>query len=121
MRKTLATLALTGAMVLSGCERINQPKEYTTIKGTVFSERYMPASGGGFMNAGKDSQYSFSLDTKNGRKAFEVVNHIRSDSPKKESIDAMIDPGTKTEVQVEKGTENQTFYAVFPEQIKVIQ
>jgi len=120
MRKTLATLALAGVLAFGGCKD-KEKKEYTTIKGTVFSERYMPASVGW---GSIESRYSFSLDTEKERKTFEVYEleeKLNFHPVKKESIDAMIEPGTKVEVQIEKGTENQTFYKILPERIKVIR
>ncbi len=119
MRKTLASLALASTLLFSGACKENSskelPKEYTPIKGTVFSETYMPASGG-FMP--KESRYSFSLDIEKGRKTFEVVGYGPGT---KESVDALIEKGTKVEVQVEKGKENETFHKVSPEGIRVIQ
>ena len=126
MRKTLATLALASTLVFIGsCKKkiteesttIQGTEESTTIQGTVFSERYMPGSAGA-SSIIMESRYSFSLDTEKGRKAFEVSDE--GILPKKESIDAMIEPGTRVEVQIRKGSENKTFYRSRTYRIRVI-
>ena len=117
MRKTLATLALASTLVFIGSCKKKITEESTTIQGTVFSERYMPGSAGA-RSIIMESRYSFSLDTEKGRKAFEVSDE--GILPKKESIDAMIEPGTRVEVQIRKGSENKTFYRSRTYRIRVI-
>ena len=104
-------------LLLGGCGK-SEPTQYTNLQGTVFSERYMPATAGGFMNPSKESRYSFSLDMQDGRKVFQVES---ARDLSKESLDALIEPGTKVEVQIEKGTEDQTGYTVPATRIKVLR
>lgn len=104
-------------LLLGGCKE-KQPIEYTNMQGTVFSESYMPATAGGFVNPSKESRYSFSLDLEDGRKVFQVES---TKWLRKESIDALIEPGTRVEVQVEKGTRDQTGYTIPANRIKVLR
>ena len=104
-------------LLFGGCSE-KKAKEYTNLQGTVFSERYMPATAGGFMNSSKESRYSFSIDTQDGRTVFQVES---TRDLSKESLDALVDPGTKVEVQIEKGTEGQTGHTVLANRIKVLK
>ena len=114
-RKNLAKLALIGSMALSFSRCEEKPKEYVNLQGTVFSERYMPASAG-FVNM--KSRYSFSIDTEYGRKAIQVRS-IRAIN--KESIDALIEKGTKVEIQnIMKNNLDKQVYYIKVNRIKVL-
>ncbi len=106
-------------LALSGCEPLNRDlsPRYQAIRGTVFSERYMPAA------YGWDSKYSFSINTEHGRTVFQVKdaelgkNHID-----KESIDALIEPGTKVGVEIDSlRPSEQQVYTVTADRIKVLE
>ena len=105
-------------LLLGGCKQ-----EYMTLRGSVFSERYMPASGqSGFFTSPVQSKYSFSMDTEFGRKGIQVES---TREVTKESIDAMIEPGTKVEIFVEqnsftKNLKDQQIYQLTADKIRVL-
>ena len=123
MKRTIGALALTGILALSGCE---EKKEitYTTLQGTVFSERYMPASVGW---GSVSSKYSFSIDTENERKGINVVDKILTGAFEKniygvpkETIDSLIEPGTRVEIKVDERESEQQSFNVFSNHITVL-
>lgn len=120
----LSNIILTGVvgipLILGGCADDKSPhmEEYMSLQGTVFSERYMPASAGGFANPSKESRYSFSLDTKYGRKVFQVES---TKNIGKESVDALIEPGTKVEIKIKKTSIDQQVYIINGDNIKILQ
>ncbi len=116
--KAIGVGIVTLPLIFGGCEKKEAPSKYMKLQGTVFSERYMPATAGGFMNPSKESRYSFSLDTENERKVFQVES---TKNMRKESIDALIEPGTKIEVQIEKGAIGQRGHTVPANRIKVLK
>ena len=66
--------------LIAGCpgqeKSIPEQTPYVKLQGTVFSERYMPTSGSSFNAPDIQSRYSFSMDTKLGRKAVQVESTI---------------------------------------------
>ena len=82
----------------------------TILKGSVFSERYMPASGK------FDSRYSFSMDTIIGRLVIQVES---TDTINKESIDALIEPGTEVKVEFNKNQRGLRIYTISAYYIKL--
>ena len=93
-------------------------QEYMKLQGTTFNERYMPASGSSFNAPDIQSRYSFSMDTELGRKAVQVES---TRDIRKESIDALIEPGTKVEIEIEKEDADKQVYSVDADKIKVLQ
>jgi len=101
-------------LLLGSCEK-KEPQEYVNLQGTVFSERYMPESRGW---GATSSRYSFSMDTGHGRKAIQVEP---TDNINIESIDALIEPGTKVEITIKEGRENQQVYTLCADKVKVLK
>ena len=105
-------------LLLSGCKREATPEQkYIELQGTAFSERYMPASGSSFNAPDIQSRYSFSMNTEFGRKAVQVES---TSEITKESIDALVEPGTKVEIEIERGKKDQQVYIVPADKIKVL-
>lgn len=95
-----------------------EPKRpvYTEVKGTVCSEKYIPAIGGLFNSVG--SGYIFTLNTENGRKVVQVNTR---NGVYKEGIDALIEPGrTFVEIKVPERELDQRFYSVDADNIRIL-
>ena len=103
-------------LLLGGC-RENKAKEYENLQGTVFSERYMPVIRGSWGGIAS-SRYSFSMDTEHGRKAVQVTP---TRVIKKESIDALIEPGTKVEIEIKKDEKDKQVYIIPADKITVLE
>jgi len=91
---------------------------YVYLRGTVFSETYMPASGGSYNKPGIDSIYSFSIDTKFGRKGVEVSSTSRF---KKETLDSMIEPGTIVEFVIKNDMTDCDSYVLPAEDVEIVR
>ncbi len=93
-----------------------------TIHGVVFGERYMPASGSSFNAPGIKSRYAFSIDTDEGRKSINVEDYTRNykELITKESIDALIEPGTVVDATIQDYEPNQQVYNITANRIKVL-
>jgi|SRR3989344_1228026 len=103
--KVFGISALSLASIVNGCEqnKANKKSDYLEVSGIVVDERYMLASGG--WNK-VNSKYSFSFDTKYGRKVIEIFD----DYANKESIDALIQPGIKIEFLIDKEDSAKVVY-----------
>ena len=120
--KKIVYIALIGAaslasLVGAGC---NEP-ETVNLTGTVLDEAYMPASAGW---NDKDSRYSFSMNTTHGIKSIQVEDYwaFKKGTTNKESIDALIEPGTQVEIQgIKKENLDQQIYPVGADRIKVLE
>ena len=103
-------------LIFGGCGKNDatpeQVQQYTRLQGTAFNERYTP---GNFLN---DSRYSFSIDTEVDRKLVQVKSTLYI---RKEGIDILIEPGTKIEIEIEKGRENQQVYTLSADKIKILK
>ena len=127
--KALNMGIMSSALILGGCSRqacTNKPREqanveevkkgYFWMKGHVFSERYMPASGSSFNSPDIKSRYSFSVDTEYGRKGIQVYD---SNFVNKETIDSLVESGTIVEIKV--GNSDDNVYRVFAHDVKVLK
>jgi hypothetical protein len=116
--KAIGVGLLSVPLLLGGCKKEATPEqEYMKLQGTAFSERYMPASGSSFNAPDIQSRYSFSMDTEFGRKAVQVES---TREITKESIDALVEPGTKVEIELEQDKKDQQVYRVPADKIRVI-
>jgi len=119
LRKAIGVGIVSLPLIFGGCTNDKSPPtiEDITLQGTVFSECYMPATAGGFANPTKESRYSFSLDTEHGRKTFQVES---TRNITKESVDALIEPGTKVEIKLRKTSLDQIGYIINVNNIKIL-
>ncbi|MBU2497145.1 MAG: hypothetical protein KJ767_03745 [Nanoarchaeota archaeon] len=110
----IAGASLLAMPLLNGC--VEKSIDFMELKGTVFSESYMPAG------YGRHSRYSFSMDTRYGRKGIQVEE--RENTPiNKETIDALIEPGTIIEIIIPRPNEGEgleRFYIIYGEQINIL-
>jgi len=98
-------------------EEKNFQKDKFLLEGIVYDERYMPATSGRGCSSGRSSRYSFSMDTESGRKSVSIE---RCGCIKNESLDAMINQGTKVQIGIYKNEKNNQNYEISSKRIKVI-
>ncbi|MBI2105274.1 hypothetical protein HYT56_00380 [Candidatus Woesearchaeota archaeon] len=124
MNNLYGTVGILSLSLLFGCgnkeTESKQVIEYMNLQGTVFSERYMSAPGAEFFpTISGDSRYSFSVDTEYGRKAIQVISN-KQEGIYKESIDALIEPGTKVEIMsIRKQDLGKQVHIVLADRIKM--
>ncbi len=97
------------SLIFGGCEKKKSTpnQQYIKLQGTVLTENYVPRNTGSFIDPVISSKYSFSVDTKFGKKAIQIQS-TRQIS--KETIDSLVDPETKVEIVIR---EDETIYKPF--------
>jgi hypothetical protein len=101
---------------LIGCAIRDYPG--TPTEGIVISENYTPGSGG--WNS-RDSTYNIRVKTSNGIYAINVKDSetISGTQTKKESLDSLIDEGTKVEFYLFKDELDKQIINRYPEGIRI--
>lgn len=108
--KVIGVGVLSLPLIFGGCGKKDM-QEYK-LQGTTFSEMYRPAK-----DATESNRYSFVMDTELGRKAVQVEE---TQGIRLETIDDLIEPGTKVEIEIKKDKANQHVYKVNSDKIKVL-
>lgn len=107
-------------LILAGCGEMppSQPQEPLAMKlrGMVFSEKYEPprkVSFGVFYRGA----YSFSMDTDLGRKGIQVE---ATREVNRETLDALIEPGTRVEIEIWSCDKGSQVYTLAADKIHVL-
>jgi len=106
-------------LLLGGCKKEATPEwQYMKLQGIVINETYVPRNTGSFIDPVVASKYSFSMKTENGTKAVQVKS-TREIS--KETINSLVDPKLKVEIEIEKGNADNQVYSVPANKIRVLE